>query len=68
MIEIIILYMLIGCVIGLVTWIVDVFIPSSCCPLTGKILTLIVILWPYYLFACIKVSIRVIRRNRHDKY
>lgn len=68
MIEIIILYMLIGCVIGLVTWILDAFIPCNSCPLTGKILTLIVILWSYYLFASIKVSIRVIRRNRHDKY
>lgn len=68
MIEIIILYVLIGCVIGLVSWILDAFIPCSCCPLTGKILTLIVILWPYYLFAFIKVSIRVIRRKHHDKY
>lgn len=36
MIEIIILYMLIGCVIGLVTWILDAFIPCNCYPLTGK--------------------------------
>lgn len=67
MIEIIILYILIGCIIGLITWILDIFIPSNRVSLTGKNLILTVILWPSVLRIWIRTSVEVIRRNRHDR-
>lgn len=67
MIEIFVLYVLIGCIIGLVTWILDIIIPSNRFPLTGKILLYTVILWPYVLVIWIKTTIKVIGRERNDK-
>lgn len=67
MIEIIISYILVGCIIGLITWILDIFIPSNRLSLTGKILILTVILWPSVLRIWIKTSVEIIRRIRHDR-
>lgn len=67
MIEIIISYILVGCIIGLITWILDIFIPSNRLSLTGKILILTVIFWPSVLRIWIETFVEVIRRIRHDR-
>lgn len=67
MIETIVLYIVIGCIIALITCILDFLNPSNRFPLTGKILLYTVILWPYILVIWIKTTIKVIRREHNDK-
>lgn len=67
MIETIVLYIVIGCIIALITWILDFLNPSNRFPLTGKILMLTIIFWPDVLSIWIKTIIEIIRRNHNDK-
>lgn len=63
MIEIIILYILIGCIIGLIFWIWDKFIPIPENLLTVQLVILIIMAWPLAIIACIKAWIKCFRRK-----
>ena len=67
MIETLAMYIVIGCIIALITWILDFLKPSNRFPLTGKILMLSIIFWPDVLWRWIKTIIEIIRRKHNDK-
>lgn len=63
MIEIIILYILVGCIIGLIIWIWDKFMPAPESPVTVQLVILIITAWPLAIRACIKAWIKCFRRK-----
>ena len=63
MIEIIILYILIGCTIGLIFWIWDKSMPIPENLLTVQLVILIIMAWPLAIIACIKAWIKYFRRK-----
>ena len=67
MIEIFVLYVLIGCIIGLIFWIWDMLVPIPESPLTVQLVILIIMAWPLAIILCIKVWIKCFRRNHNDK-
>lgn len=52
------LYVLLGCIVGIFTWIFDVLFPTPDTPLTLKVMILCIFMWPVAVVAYVKAYIK----------